>query len=207
MFLAPDGAGAAPVKSRVSGEASSHVGGDFGQLGGRGQRGRRPRSAGEPRPQSAAPHPGRNSTEGRPRKVAGVLAAALHSSAARLRRSQGKPSSAPPLPPGRLLPGAGPSEPGALTPASAGYRAVVGCSLVSQRPRRRPRPPPCDGQLCQPVGRRAGRLAPPRCGSKEAATSGRGAFQKAAAYPCWTFHWSNRIIESDPTGLVGSPIG
>lgn len=55
-------------------------------------------------------------------------------------------------------------------------RAAVRALRGSQRSRPRPLPPPCDGQLYQPVGRRTKRLAPPRCGSKEVATSGRGAF-------------------------------
>lgn len=72
----------------------------------------------------------------------------------------------------------------------------------------RQRPPTCrERQLCQPVARRARRLAPPTCGAKERATSGRGAFPEDGGQSTPKFSLVQPDHRLPPKGLVGPLIG
>lgn len=85
-------------------------------------------------------------------------------------------------------------------------RAARGAASPQERPRQRP--PTCrEWQLCQPVARRARRLAPPTCGSEEPVTSGRGAFPEDRGQSTR----KSSLVQPDhrlpPKALVGPLIG
>lgn len=141
-----------------------------------------------------------SSTEGRPLKVAGQ---GCRGSALLRCSPQEEPEE--PLfshPSSRIRLGRRVAETRRLFAADHGFpRAARGVLRRLQLPRLCSLPPPRDGQPCQPMGLKAGRLAPPRCGSKKVLASGRGSFfldsrRKSAL----EFSLVQLVTETGPTG-------